>query len=215
MIQDKMYNNQTDSYSYGGFLFELLTHVKPWEYDDYENDREKLIDLILKSSPTLPEDKIEIRDPDIISVFKSIANKCWSIDHTLRPNFEEIYIDLIDLYRKLFQVEKDGFNLIMNCNNQCCTSYEHCFIINCGYDHFYLTEYIKNLKCPLCKYDLKLNDITNYLFINCKVLCSVQNGLFQLPSIIFYKQVSLYIHDIKIFGNWDTTNISIEKMDNF
>ena len=86
VLSGEKYSYSADVYSFGMILYELLTNSIPWDGID-SIDIENFI--LNKKRPKLPE--------DISENLRILIKKCWNSDPNIRPTFEEILLEFLNL----------------------------------------------------------------------------------------------------------------------
>ncbi|KAL6080191.1 Integrin [Balamuthia mandrillaris] len=90
-FKDQKYSKETDSFSFGVFLWELCTRQQPWEGKDVNY----VVNKVLYEGERLP---IKENEDEVI---KDLLERCWQSDPKLRPTAEELSESLDNYYRTL------------------------------------------------------------------------------------------------------------------
>ncbi|KAL6080122.1 Vascular endothelial growth factor receptor kdr-like protein [Balamuthia mandrillaris] len=88
------YSKETDSFSFGVFLWELCTRQKPWD----DKDANYVAHKVMHDDERLP-----IRENED-EVMKELLERCWQTDPKQRPSMEEI-CDILENYYKTLKKE--------------------------------------------------------------------------------------------------------------
>ncbi|KAL6068593.1 Integrin [Balamuthia mandrillaris] len=85
------YSKETDSFSFGVFLWELCTRQKPWDDKDANYVAHKVL---------YDDERLPIRENED-EVMKELLERCWQTDPKQRPSMEEICNILESYYQTL------------------------------------------------------------------------------------------------------------------
>ncbi|KAL6068594.1 Integrin [Balamuthia mandrillaris] len=88
------YSKETDSFSFGVFLWELCTRQKPWDDKDANYVAHKVL---------YDDERLPIRENED-EVMKELLGRCWQTDPKQRPSMEEI-CDILENYYKTLKKE--------------------------------------------------------------------------------------------------------------
>jgi serine/threonine protein kinase len=95
----------SDVYSFGGIIFEMIFHDHPWVFDLEEVNEEDYMStlnlLIRNKSPSFSYSKSKLNNYGLVKPLEKICLDCWNLDISKRPTFEELKIELQSIQKKI------------------------------------------------------------------------------------------------------------------
>ena len=99
-VFDGKYSKLSDIYSFGGVIFEVLTHQFPWYNDDIQSTGELKERLENGEKPSFSEDDCFVEDEKMLKVLIKIMGECFSKEPKNRPSISSIISELKGLQVK-------------------------------------------------------------------------------------------------------------------